>query len=139
MYFIILTQFIVNLLRTCYKAIIVQLAEHYSTCAIKFWLVPGFSPIKIGYSQNIFFNWNEKIEINFIILFLLSWKLKSISYIEISIAIKQKHKRFLKLPIALLVLHDVLKCFWTEIFSLIQQVRAILDFIFFSSSFNEPK
>ena len=34
----------------------VKLALHYySTCAIKFWLVSGFSPKKLGYFQNDFF------------------------------------------------------------------------------------
>ena len=47
-----------------------------------------------------------------------------------AIAIKQEHKRFQKLPITLLFWHDVLKCFWTEIFSLIEQVQAFLDLIF---------
>ena len=55
-----------------------------------------------------------------------------------AIAIKQEHKRFQKLPITLLFWHDVLKCFWTKLFSLIEQVQAFLDFIFFPC-FSEPK
>ena len=66
-------------------------------------MVPGFSPKNLGYFQNTFFNINEnKIEINFIFLILLPYCL---FYLEISIATRQVHKRFVKLPIALSFWH----------------------------------
>ena len=56
---------------TCYN---VKIAVYYSMCAIKFWLVPGFSPNNLGY-LGYFFSWNEnKIEINFIFWLLLCFK-----------------------------------------------------------------
>ena len=72
--------------------------NRHGTCAIKFWLVPGFSLKHLGNCQNVFFfNINEnKIRI----IFFISAFLKSLFYLEIDIAneIRQEHKRFIKLP-----------------------------------------
>ena len=72
---------------SCYN---VKLAVDYSTCAIKFWLVPGYSPKNLGYFQ-IFFKRNEnKIEINS--TFWLFLCLKLIWSKNSQIEIRQVHK-----------------------------------------------
>ena len=45
---------------SCYKA---KLVAHYTTFAIKFWLVPWFSSKNLGYFQNIFFSIEMKIKL----------------------------------------------------------------------------
>ena len=72
--------------------------------AKRVWLVPGFSPKKLEYFQNIFFHLNEnKIVINFNCYFCFVQKL--IWAIEIAFEIRQVHKRFIKLSITLLFWH----------------------------------
>ena len=73
------------------------------TCAIKVWLVPGFSQTNLGYFKNIVFNWNEnKIEINFIFWLVLCFK--CLFDPGMTIEIRQVHKRFIKLPITTIIL-----------------------------------
>ena len=63
-YFIILTHFIVNsIMNVSWSNRAIKLDVHYSTCAIMFWLVPGFSQKNLGYFQNVFFSITMKIKL----------------------------------------------------------------------------
>ena len=61
-------------------------------------MVPGFSPKNLGLLQNIFFMWND---INQLYI-LTSALFQSLFDLETFIEIRQVHKRFIKLPIALI-------------------------------------
>jgi len=69
-------------------------------------MVPGFSE-KVRLSKILFFNWNEKKNWNQLYI-LTSALIQCLSYLEMTIEIRQVHKPFIKLPITLLFWHDVL-------------------------------
>jgi len=68
-------------------------------------LVPGFSPKKLGYFQNIFFLIEIKIKLKSTLYFDFCF-VQRLFDLEI-IEIRQVHKRFIKLPITLLFWQDV--------------------------------